>query len=87
MWRPFADGKLGVDISSILFLNNSGTRILVGDQTSGGVFLSTDGGGHWEKIENPRFSSPVRSLAQDPLHPNVIYIGTNSEGVYRLYIE
>ncbi len=86
-WRPAADERLGVDISSIIFLNKSGSGVLVGDQTFGGVYLSADGGRHWERIENPRFSSPVRSLAQDPLRPDVIYIGTNSEGVYRLSIQ
>ncbi len=83
-WERTPDGHLGVNISSLIFLEATGRRILAADNTFGGVLLSKDGGGHWEKIENPEFSSPVRSLAQDPLMPTVIYLGTATEGVYRL---
>ena len=83
-WNRTPDGRLGVHISSIVFLDAGGRRILAADNTFGGVFLSQDGGTRWEKIENPQFASPIRSLAQDPLHPSVIYLGTGTEGVYRL---
>jgi hypothetical protein len=73
-----------VDISSIIFLDANGKRILAADNTSGGVLLSEDAGAHWEKIENPEFGSPIRSLAQDPLYPSVIYLGTGTGGVHCL---
>jgi hypothetical protein len=75
---------LGVDISSIIFLDSNGTLIMAADNTLGGVFLSEDAGAHWDKIESPEFGSPVRTLAQDPLHPSIVYLGTSTEGVYRL---
>jgi hypothetical protein len=53
-------------------------------KTFGGVLLSEDGGTQWEKIEDLQFGSPIRSLAQDPLDPSIIYLGTGSEGIYRL---
>jgi photosystem II stability/assembly factor-like uncharacterized protein len=85
-WERVPDGRLGVHVSSLIFLDASGKRILAADNTFGGVLLSEDAGGHWEKIENPEFGSPIRSLAQDPLHPSVIYLGTATEGVYRLFL-
>jgi photosystem II stability/assembly factor-like uncharacterized protein len=83
-WERVPDGRLGVSISSVIFLDSTGRRILAADNTFGGVLLSEDAGSHWEKIEDPGFASPVRTLAQDPLHPSVIYLGTGTEGVYRL---
>jgi photosystem II stability/assembly factor-like uncharacterized protein len=83
-WERIADGRLGVNISSVIFLDPSGRRILAADNTFGGVLLSEDAGVHWGKMENPEFVSPVRSLAQDPSHPSIIYLGTGTEGVYRV---
>jgi len=86
-WDRVPDGRLGVDISSLIFLDASGKRILAADNTFGGVLLSEDAGAHWEKIEHPEFGSPIRSLAQDPFQPSVIYLGTATEGVYRLSLQ
>jgi len=86
-WAPIPDGRLGVDIPSVIFLDAAGARILVADNTLGGVLLSGDGGAHWDKIAQPEFGSPVRSLVQDPLRPSVVYLGTGTEGVYRLTLQ
>ena len=83
-WERARDLRLGVDISAVIFLDSTGKRIVAADNTFGGVLLSADGGGHWEKVENPEFGAPVRTLVQDPFHPSVIYLGTGTEGVYRV---
>jgi photosystem II stability/assembly factor-like uncharacterized protein len=85
-WQRAQDGRLGVDISSVIFLDSNGASIMAADNTFGGVFLSEDAGAHWDKIESPEFGSPVRTLAQDPLHHSIVYLGTSSEGVYRLWL-
>jgi len=87
VWERVPDGRLNVNISSIVFLDPTGRRILAADSTFGGVLLSEDAGGRWEKIEDPEFSSPVRTLMQDSSHPGIIYVGTGTEGVYRLSVE
>jgi hypothetical protein len=84
-WARIVDGKLGVDIPSIIFLDGSGLRMAAADNTFGGVLVSNDAGAHWTKIEDPQFGSPVRALAQDPLHPSILYLGTATEGVYRVH--
>lgn len=86
-WQSVADGRLGVNIASVIFLDASGNRILAGDYTHGGVFLSQDAGGHWERIYHPEYGAPVRSMAMDPANPSVVYLGTSSEGVYRLSLQ
>jgi photosystem II stability/assembly factor-like uncharacterized protein len=83
-WEKGADGRLGVDISSIIFLDSAGRKIMAADATFGGVFLSADGGSTWTRIDAPGFGSPVRHLAWDPFQPSQVYLGTNSDGVYRL---
>lgn len=83
-WKRVDDGRLAIDVPSVLFLDDSGNSILAADNTSGGVFLSEDGGQGWEKIFSPEYDSPVQCAARDPEHPSWIYLGTRSDGIYRL---
>lgn len=87
IWERVPAGLLNVSISSIVFLDSTGRRILAADNTFGGVMLSEDAGNRWEKIEDPEFSSPVRRLMQDSSHPSIIYVGTSTESVYRLSLK
>jgi hypothetical protein len=75
------------EVPSVIFLDNAGKRIMAADRTFGGVFLSEDGGARWEKVAAAEFASPVRSLARDPARPQDFYLGTQSEGVYRLRLQ
>ena len=86
-WRKVRDGRLGVEVPSVIFLDGAGKRIMAADRTFGGVFLSEDGGVRWEKVAAAEFASPVRSLARDPARPQDFYLGTQSEGVYRLRLQ
>ena len=45
-----------------------------------GVFITTDGGKNWQKINNGLVSLDVRSLAIDPKNPDIVYAGLG-EGV------
>jgi photosystem II stability/assembly factor-like uncharacterized protein len=83
-WSRAADGRLSVDVPSVIFLDDSGLKIMAADNTFGGVFLSGDGGASWARIEAPDFGSPVRHLVQDPRQPSWFYLGTGSDGIYRL---
>ncbi len=85
-WQQPRDGRLGVDIPAVIFLDGDGRQIMAADKTFGGVFYSNDAGQSWEKIHIPGFDSPVRTLTQDPEFRDHVYLGTNSEGVYRLKI-
>jgi photosystem II stability/assembly factor-like uncharacterized protein len=83
-WRKAKDGKLGASISAVIFLDDSGKRILAGDKTSGGVFYSKDGGETWERFFSGEFASPVYCIARHPNTPSQVFLGTRSDGVYRL---
>jgi photosystem II stability/assembly factor-like uncharacterized protein len=83
-WRGVGDGRMGISISSVIFLDDSGDRILAGDKTSGGVFYSRNGGETWEKFFSGDFSSPVYCITRHPQKPSQVYLGTRSDGVYRL---
>jgi photosystem II stability/assembly factor-like uncharacterized protein len=84
IWSQVSDGRLRVDIASVIFLDGSGKNLLVSNKTSGGVFFSMDEGASWSFIYSPGNESPVYCLAQDPAHPSTIYLGTKSDGVYIL---
>jgi photosystem II stability/assembly factor-like uncharacterized protein len=83
-WQKVADPKLVADISAVAFLDREGRKIMVADHSNGGVYLSRDAGLTWDRLVAPGFDAPVCSLAQDPARPAWVYLGTSSEGVYRL---
>ena len=83
-WRKAADGRLGVDIAAVAFLDSGGRKVMAADHANGGVYLSQDAGLTWDRIVSPGFDAPVCTLAQDPVRPSWVYLGTSSEGVYRL---
>jgi ligand-binding sensor domain-containing protein len=82
-WTRAGNAQMVGNISSVVFLDNSGESILAADADSGGVFLSKDGGQNWDKL-SMEFASPSTSIAIDPQQPSRVYIGTESDGVYRL---
>ena len=51
------------------------------DQHPGGLWVSHDGGRHWNEVEGLRGQS-IFSIAQSPSQANMIFVGT-LEGVYR----
>jgi photosystem II stability/assembly factor-like uncharacterized protein len=83
-WRQAEDPGMGVSVSTVLFLDGAGLRILAADKASGGVFYSQNGGANWEKVVSPYFKSPSYCIARDPEKASQVYIGTQSEGIYRL---
>jgi ligand-binding sensor domain-containing protein len=85
-WARSPEGRLGVAIPSVIFLDSSGERVLAADNTWGGVFYSSDGGDSWQKISAPEFASPIQVLQQDPTNPSSIYLGTRTEGIYLLHL-
>jgi photosystem II stability/assembly factor-like uncharacterized protein len=85
-WRRSRDRRLSVEISSLLFLDKSGRRLLAADKTAGGVFYSQDGGESWDKLFSPQFESPIRCVAKLPGGLSQVYIGTQSDGIYRLHL-
>jgi photosystem II stability/assembly factor-like uncharacterized protein len=84
-WQRGRDGRLGVDIASVAFLDGSGKRLAAADNAFGGVLLSVDGGATWDKVEAPTFASPARCLWA--AGPNLLYVGTHADGVYRIALE
>ena len=82
-WRRAGDDAMGVYIPSVIFLDDSGKRIVAADRTAGGVFYSDDGGQGWKKI-SPEHKPPVTCLASDPERPARIYLGTLYDGIYSL---
>jgi photosystem II stability/assembly factor-like uncharacterized protein len=83
-WNRIEDNRMGGHVLSILFLDNSGMRILAAEKTSRGLSYSNDGGRSWDRLSSPRIESAVYCLTKDPDQSSRIYVGTQSEGVYVL---
>jgi hypothetical protein len=86
-WQKAGNGSVSIDVSSVLFVGDSGRQIMAADSSFGGVYFSSDGGLKWRKVVSQGYESPVCNLALDPLHPWSIFIGTSTDGVYRLRLE
>ena len=83
-WSRLSDRQTGISVSSVIFLDDSGKRILSADKASGGVSYSQDGGETWEIFFDKDFTSPVYCVTRHPQKPSQVYLGTRSDGVYRL---
>ncbi len=83
-WKKVDDGRLGVEVPSVIFLDDAGVRVLAADKTAGGIFYSQDGGGSWERFYSPEHGSPVYCLLKDPRQPSRILVGTRTDGIYSL---
>lgn len=77
------------NFTSILINPNNTDEILLSSalDTDGGIFISTDAGNKWKRIDNKDLKLASRrfwSMAFDPQDPNRIYASTHSSGVYRI---
>jgi photosystem II stability/assembly factor-like uncharacterized protein len=77
------------NFTSILINPNNTDEILLSSalDTDGGIFISTDAGNKWKRIDNKDMKLASRrfwSMAFDPQDSNRIYASTHSSGVYKI---
>ncbi|MFH1574906.1 MAG: YCF48-related protein [Acidobacteriota bacterium] len=85
-WHRVRGEGLAGHVPSVVFLDDEGRRVIAADATQARLLLSEDGGFSWAGIEVPEFTSPIRCVAKDPTRPGSVFIGTHSEGIYRLQL-
>lgn len=77
------------NFTSILVNPNNTDEIMLSSalDSDGGIFISTDAGNKWKRIDNKDMKLASRrfwSMAFDPQDPNRIYASTHSSGVYKI---
>ena len=77
------------NFTSILINPNNTDEILISSalETDGGIYISTDAGMKWKRVDGKDMklaSRRVWSMAFDPQDPNRIFAATHSSGVYRI---
>ena len=83
-------GKLSLgNFTSILINPNNTDEILISSaiDTDGGIYMSTDAGSNWKRVDNDKMKLPSRriwSMAFDPQDPSRIFAATHSSGVYKI---
>ena len=83
-------GNLSIgNFTSILINPNNTDEIILASamDTEGGLYISTDAGNRWKRIDNKDMKLPSRrfwSLAFDPQDPNRLFAGTHSSGVIKI---
>lgn len=74
-WVALGPGNIGGRTRSILIDPTDPSRIFAG-AVGGGVWLTTDGGAHWQALEDLMANIAVCSLAMSPTDPKTLYAGT-----------
>ena len=83
-------GNLPVgNFTSILINPNNTDEVLTSSAytSDGGIYISTDAGNKWKRIDNKDMklaSRRVWSMAFDPQDTNRLFAATHSSGVYRI---
>lgn len=77
------------NFTGILINPNNTDEIILSSalETDGGLYISTDAGNRWKRVDGKDLKLPSRrvwSMAFDPRDPNRIYAATHSSGVYRI---
>lgn len=77
------------NFTSILINPNNTDEILLSSSldSDGGVFISTDAGTKWKRVDTKEMKLPSRrvwSMAFDPQDPGRIFAATHSSGVYKI---
>ena len=77
------------NFTSILINPNNTDEIMLSSalDTDGGIFISTDAGNKWKRVDNKDMKLASRrfwSMAFDPQDSNRIYASTHSSGVYKI---
>ncbi|MBK8464426.1 MAG: hypothetical protein IPL32_01215 [Chloracidobacterium sp.] len=77
------------NFTSILINPNNSEEILLSSslETDGGIFISTDAGNKWKRVDTKDIKLASRrfwGMSFDPQDPNRIYAATHSSGVYRI---
>lgn len=83
-------GNLSVgNFTSILINPNNTDEILLSSamDTEGGIYISTDAGNRWKRVDNKDMNLASRrfwAIAFDPQDPNRIFAATHSSGIYKI---
>lgn len=82
-WDPLRASPAGnADILAMAVDPLNEARLYAGGR--GGLWQSEDGGATWKPLSSPRVvRSAIRSIAIAPTVPEILYVGTDQEGIFR----
>lgn len=83
-WHEVPLGSAGGHVPAVVFPLPQRSLVMAANRTLAGVWVSEDGGRQWLRLDVPELRSPVQCLAPDPTRPYSFFLGTESEGIYRL---
>jgi photosystem II stability/assembly factor-like uncharacterized protein len=82
-WSAVAQGFTGIGSRDVAFDSSDSRRIYAGVTVGDNLFKSTDGGLTWSRRRLGSAAVYVIAVAVDPLSPNIVYAGTQSEGLFK----
>lgn len=86
-WGPFPTQPQGPwgyfsNINSIV-VNPQNDAIIFFGALGAGVFRTTDGGIHWQAVNQGLSATSVTSIVADPANPTTMYASTNGSGLFK----
>ena len=81
IWRSINDGFYGGSIRALAIDPSVPQMVYAG--TGGGVFKSTDGGGHWSRASIGLISPYINALVIDVSSPQTVYAGSGGRGMFK----
>ncbi len=82
-WPVAGQGFTAFGSRGVAFDPSDSRRFYAGGMIGNGFFKSMDGGLTWSIRRFGSAAAYVISVAVDPLSPNIVYVGTQNEGVFR----
>ena len=82
-WSAVGQGFTGIGSRDVVFDSWDSRRIYAGVTVGDNLFKSTDGGLTWSRRRLGSAAVYVIAVAVDPVSPNVVYAGTQNEGLFK----
>ncbi|MEO7540083.1 MAG: YCF48-related protein [Pyrinomonadaceae bacterium] len=88
-WSRRGGNLLLGNYTNILINPDNTNEVLISSslESDGGIYISTDAGDRWKRVDTKDMKLPSRrvwSIAFDPRDPDRIFAGTHSSGIYKI---
>jgi photosystem II stability/assembly factor-like uncharacterized protein len=86
-WQSIGPANNAGRMTSIAVGDRNGQRVIYVGAASGGVWKSTDRGDTWTPVFDHEATASIGDVAVAPSNPDVVYVGTGEDNLFRAGLE